>query len=51
VLSTYRGALDLDLTPVLLRGAIASGDQGNLGFVLKLCDVATFRFLKKALEA
>ena len=51
VLSTYRGALDLDLTPVLLRGAIAGGDAANLGFVEKLCAVVSFGFLKKTLES
>jgi len=50
VLSTYRGALDMDLTPVLLRGAVASGSPDNLAFVERICGVVSYGFLKKALE-
>jgi nicotinamidase-related amidase len=38
VLSTYRGALDNDLTPIILKGALASGDEENIAFVEKLCE-------------
>ena len=50
VLSTYRGAKDLDLTPVLLRGAIASGDAENLAFVEKVNDLVSYSFLAKVLK-
>ena len=33
VLSTYRGALDLDIVPILFRGSIASGIKENITFV------------------
>jgi nicotinamidase-related amidase len=51
VLSTYRGAKDLDLTPVLLRGAIASGSAENLASVERISDMIPYRFLSKLLEA
>jgi nicotinamidase-related amidase len=51
VLSTCRGAKDLDLTPVLLRGAVASGDAGNLAFVERVNDLVSYSFLAKLLEA
>ncbi len=49
ILSTFRGAKDLDLTPVLLRGAIASGSAENLAFVERISDVVPYGFLMKAL--
>ena len=48
---TYRGAKDLDLTPVILRGAIASGSPDNLAFVEKISDLVAYRFLIKILQA
>lgn len=36
VLSTYRGAEDVDLNPILLRGSLASGDIENIRFVAKI---------------
>ena len=39
VLATYRGAEDLDLTPVFLRGALASGSLENITFVESVSDV------------
>jgi len=33
VLATYRGAEDLDLTPILLRGSLASSTPENIKFV------------------
>ncbi|HUW42513.1 MAG TPA: isochorismatase family protein [Rectinemataceae bacterium] len=50
VLSTYRGALDLDLTPMLLRGGIASGELENLRTVERISDLISFGALKKVLE-
>ena len=49
ILSTYRGCLDRDLTPVLLRGGVASGDAANLAFVEKLSALVSPSFLTKAL--
>ena len=50
VLSTYRGALDHDLTPVLLRNAVASGSRENIRFVESINDTITIKILKKFLE-
>lgn len=49
VLSTYRGAKDLDLVPILLRGGIASGSRENLGFVERISEVISWQALEKAL--
>jgi len=49
VLSTYRGAQDLDLTPIILRDALASGVPENIRFVESINDVISFGALKKAL--
>jgi nicotinamidase-related amidase len=38
VLSTYRGAKDLDFKPVLLRNALASGNRKNIRFVEDISD-------------
>lgn len=50
VLSTYRGAQDVDLTPILLRGALASGIGENVKFVESISDVISYGALKKILE-
>ena len=50
VLATYRGAEDLDLTPVLLRGALASGSLENIAFVESVSDVISYGALKRVLE-
>ena len=50
VLSTYRGALDLDLTPILFRGALASGKEENIKFVENISDIMSYSVLKKVLE-
>jgi nicotinamidase-related amidase len=49
VLSTYRGAKDLDLTPILLRGSLASGNPENIKFVESISDVISYGALKKVL--
>ncbi len=49
VLSTYRGAQDLDLTPIILRGALASNDLKNIEFVESINDIISFGALKKVL--
>jgi nicotinamidase-related amidase len=51
VLSTYRGALDLDLTPILIRGAVASADPEQLLMVEKISNLMTYVPLIKLLEA
>ncbi len=50
VLSTYRGALDLDLVPVILKKGIASGVEKNIGFVESVSDIVTVGALLKFLE-
>jgi nicotinamidase-related amidase len=49
VLSTYRGAEDLDLTPIILRDALASGNPKNIKFVESISDVISYGALKKVL--
>ena len=50
VLSTYQGALDYDLLPVILKDAIASGIQKNKEFVEDLCNIISLPVLIKLLE-
>jgi nicotinamidase-related amidase len=50
VLSTYRGAKDLDLTPMLLRGSLASGSPENIKVVESISDIISYGALKKVLE-
>lgn len=50
VLSTCRGAQDLDLTPILLRGALASGVPENIKFVENVNDVISYGALRRILE-
>ena len=50
VLSTYRGAQDLDLTPIILRGSLASGTPKNVKFVESISDVVSYGVLKKILD-
>jgi len=50
VLSTYRGALDLDIVPILFRGAIASGEKENIRFVESISDIASYQVLKKLIK-
>ena len=50
VLSTYRGAEDLDLTPIILLGSLASGIPENIKFVESISDVISYGALKKVLE-
>jgi nicotinamidase-related amidase len=49
VLSTYRGAQDLDLTPIILRGSLASGNVRNIKFVESVSDIISYGVLKKML--
>ena len=50
VLSTYRGAQDVDLTPIVLRGSIASGIPENVRFVESISNVISYGALSKVLE-
>ena len=50
VLSTYRGARDLDLTPIIFRGSLASGVAENIRFVESISEVISYGALKKVLE-
>jgi nicotinamidase-related amidase len=49
VLSTYRGAKDLDLTPIMLRGALASDKPHHIPFVESISDVISFGALRHIL--
>ena len=49
VLSTYRGAEDLDLTPIILRGSLASGNPENIRFVESISNIMSYGVLKKVL--
>jgi len=50
VLSTYRGALNHDLTPIILKNAIASGSNENLKFVENIHDIITIKVLEKLIK-
>jgi hypothetical protein len=50
VLSTYRGAQDLDLTPIILRGSLASDNLENIKFVESIGSIISYGVLKKVLE-
>lgn len=47
VLSTYRGAADLDYFPVLLKNGIASVGKENKEFVENISETATYGVLEK----
>ena len=49
VLSTYRGARDLDLNPIILRNSIASGNPENIKFVENICEIVSFVALQNLL--
>jgi nicotinamidase-related amidase len=50
VLSTCRGAEDRNLTPIILRGALASGNPENITFVENINESITYGALKKVLD-
>ncbi len=50
VLSTFRGAMDRDFTPALLRQTLASINPANIPFVENINDTISLRMLKKVLE-
>jgi len=49
VLSTYRGAKDLDLAPIILVGALASDTPENIPFVQSISEVISYGALRQAL--
>ena len=49
VLSTYRGAQDRDLTPIILRGSLAGSIPENIKFVESISDIISYGALKKVL--
>ena len=49
ILSTYRGAKDLDLTPIILRGSLASDIPENIRFVESISDIISYGALRKVL--
>ena len=49
VLSTYRGAMDLDLTPIILRGSLASVEPEHIKFVENISEIISLGALKKML--
>jgi nicotinamidase-related amidase len=50
VLSTYRGAQNFDLTPIMLRGSLASSIEERIRFVESISDVISYGALKKVLQ-
>ncbi len=49
LLSTYRGAQDLDLNPIVLRGSLASENLEHIQFVEKISDIISYGALKHIL--
>lgn len=49
VLSTYRGALDADITPIILRNGLSSGSRENIRFVENISEVISFGALQTVL--
>lgn len=49
VLSTYRGAEDVDLTPIVLRGALASDNLEHIKFVENINEVISLGALRQVL--
>jgi hypothetical protein len=50
VLFAYRGAEDLDLTPIILRGSIAGDVRENAAFVERISNIISYGSHKKVLE-
>ena len=49
VLSTYRGALDLNLTPVIFKNAISSDNHEHIRFVEDISNIMSYNVLAKIL--
>lgn len=50
ILSTIRGAMDLDLTPIVVKECIAGDDSESVTFVENIDDLITYGALRKLLE-
>ena len=50
LLATYRGALDIEILPVMLRHGLASRDPESLRFVEQICDTVSYRLTGRMLE-
>ena len=50
VLATYHGAIDVDLSPILLKGGLASYTLKNIAFVEEICEIISLGALEKFLE-
>jgi nicotinamidase-related amidase len=50
VLSTYRGALDLDYDPLLIRGSLADANQDRIRFVEDISELLSYFALVKLIE-
>ncbi len=51
VLSTYRGAKDLDYFPIILKNGIASVEESHKEFVENISETITYGVLKKMLSS
>ena len=49
VLSTYRGAQDLDFAPIIVKGSIASGNAEHIRFVEEISETISLGALKTLL--
>ena len=49
VLSTYHGAMDLDLTPIILRGSLASETLENIKVVESISEIISYGDFDKVL--
>jgi len=49
VLSTYRGAQDLDFTPIILKGSLASDNLEHIRFVEEITETISYGALKSLL--
>jgi hypothetical protein len=50
VLSTYRGAKELDLSPLVLKKAVVGDNEAYLLLVEQICEVLSFSALEKLLS-
>lgn len=50
VLSTYRGALDLDYAPLIIRGSLADSSPERVRFVEEIHNLLSYGALKKMID-
>jgi nicotinamidase-related amidase len=50
VLAAHQGALDVDLTPIILRGALASSTPENISFVESITNIISYQALQRVLD-